>query len=76
MAQRFAREAGYDIMIYYPKYAKYGKPATFIRNEHIVRDSDIVLAFYSKGRYQIGGTANSASWARKLEIPLVEFEEE
>ncbi len=76
MAQRFAKAHGFDIMIRYPKYQVYGKPATFIRNEKIARDSDLVLAFYQPGRFQQGGTANTASWARKLGIQLMEFEEE
>lgn len=76
MAQRYAKEFGYDIQIKYPKYARYGRGATFIRNERIVRASDLVLAFYAKNSYQKGGTANSAEWARKLGIELHEFEEE
>jgi hypothetical protein len=76
MAQRYAKEFGYDIEIKYPKYARYGRSATFIRNERIVRASDVILAFYQKGRFQQGGTANSAGWARKLGIELHEFEEE
>jgi len=76
MAQRYAKENGYDILIHYPKYKKFGRPATFIRNEKIVRSSDLVIAFYRKGHFQEGGTANSASWARKLNIELHEYEEE
>lgn len=77
MAQRWAKENGYDISIKYPKIRKDGYPAAnFIRNKRIVAASDIVLAFYSKNRYQIGGTANSIEWARKLGIPFEEFEEE
>lgn len=75
MAQRFCKENGFDISIKYPKYRLYGKPATFIRNERIVANSDIVLAFYAKNRFQQGGTANSAEWARKLGKDLYEFEE-
>ncbi len=76
MAQRYAKAYGYDIQIKYPKYARNGKGATFIRNKVIVENSDVVLAFYQKGRFQVGGTANSAQWARKLDIELHEFEEE
>jgi hypothetical protein len=76
MAQRFCKENGFDIHIRYPKYKVHGKPATFIRNERIVRNSELVLAFYAKGRFQQGGTANSASWARKLGIELYEYEED
>lgn len=76
MAQRYAKEFGYNMHIYYPKYARYGKPATFIRNKIIVEHSDLVLAFYQKGRFQQGGTANTAKWARELGVELHEFEEE
>lgn len=76
MAQRYAKAYGYDMQIKYPKYARNGKGAAFIRNKVIVENSDIVLAFYVKGRFQEGGTANSAMWARKLDIELHEFEEE
>lgn len=76
MAQRFAKEQGFDIRIKYPKYRLFGAPATFIRNEKIVEDSDLVVAFYAKGRFQQGGTSNSAKWARQLDKPLYEFEEE
>jgi len=76
MAQRFCKENGYDISIKYPKYKKYGKPATFIRNKLIAENSDLVVAFYQKGRFQQGGTSNTIKWARELEIPYLEFEEE
>ena len=76
MAQRYAKEYGYNFHIYYPKYRKFGKPATFIRNKEIVENADIILAFYQKGRFQEGGTANTAKWARELGRPLFEFEED
>lgn len=76
MAQRFCKEHGFDLSIKYPKYRLFGRPATFIRNEKIVAASDIVVAFYRKGHFREGGTANSAEWARKLGKPLYEFEEE
>lgn len=76
MAQRYAKENGYNIMIYYPRYRLFGKGATFIRNKLIAEHADIVLAFYQKGRFQMGGTANTAKHARDLGVPLYEFEEE
>lgn len=76
MAQRFAKEYGYNIYIIYPKYHIYGKSATFIRNKEIVKNSNIVVAFYQKGRFKQGGTANTALWAAKLNVPLYEYEEE
>lgn len=76
MAQRFAKEYGYDISIKYPKYWKYGKPATFIRNKAIAENSDIVVAFYQKGRFQQGGTSNTIKWAKELGVPYLEYEED
>lgn len=75
MAQRYAKENGYTIHIYYPRW-EHGNSAGFIRNRRIVENSDLVLAFYSTGRFQQGGTANTIEWAKKLEVPYHEFEEE
>lgn len=76
MAQRYAKEEGFNIHIYYPKYARYRMGATFKRNKEIVENSELVLAFYVKGRFQQGGTANTAKWARELGVELREYEEE
>jgi len=75
MAQRYAKDRGFRIDIIYPDYAHYGRGAAFIRNKEIVEHSDRVLAFYAKGKYQQGGTANTAEWARKLGKALEEYEE-
>lgn len=75
-AQRYARENGFMILIIYPDYAQFGRPSTFIRNKVIAENSDIILAFYQKGRFKVGGTANTAEWARKLGVELIEYEEE
>jgi predicted Rossmann fold nucleotide-binding protein DprA/Smf involved in DNA uptake len=63
-------------MIFYPKYSLLGSGATFARNRHIVENSDLVLIFYAKGQFQQGGSANTASCARKLGVTLREYEEE
>lgn len=76
MAQRYAKENGLRITIIYPNFARFGPPATFIRNKEIVEESTHVLVFYAKGRFRQGGSANAASWAEKLKVPLREFEEE
>lgn len=75
-AQRYAKEKGLRILIVYPDFAQFGKPATFIRNKDIAEESDVVLCFYRKGHFQEGGTANTAKWARDLGKELLEFEEE
>lgn len=78
-AQRWARETGRTIIIHYPLWRPggvYDAGAGFKRNEKIVESADLVIAFYEKGRFQQGGTANTAEWARRLNVPLHEFEEE
>ena len=75
MAQRYAKEHGLRILIIYPDYAHYGRGATFVRNKEIVEESDEIIAFYARGRFQEGGTKNTAEWASKLGKPLVEIEE-
>ncbi len=77
MAQRLAKEEGYDFHICYPKSKVHGWPSSaFKRNTRIVERADLVLAFYSKDRYQIGGTADTAEKARQMNVPLIEFREE
>jgi hypothetical protein len=76
MGQRYAKETGRNIYICYPNYLRLGRGATFARNKTIAENSDEVLAFYQNGRFQLGGTANTIDWCRKLNIPFQEFEEE
>lgn len=83
MAQRYAKENGIPILVIYPRWhpikggeKTYDAGAGLKRNKVIVENSDVVLAFYQKDRFQQGGTANTATWARKLDVPLYEFEEE
>ena len=74
MAQRWAKDHGHAIHIYYPRWEN-GRSAGFVRNKRIVENSDLVLAFYSTGNFAKGGTANTAHWARELNVKLIEFEE-
>lgn len=74
MAQRYAKEHGFPIYIFYPRW-EHGKSAGFQRNKRIVEHADLVAAFYAKGRFQQGGTLNTAQWSNKLGIKLIEIEE-
>ena len=76
MAYRYAKEHGLDILVCLPNWNRHGKGAGFIRNRRIAKNADLVLAFYQKGRFQEGGTANTAKHARDLGIELREYEEE
>lgn len=74
MAQRWAKENGFSILIHYPDYQRFGKGATFARNKTIAEDSDIIFAFYSRGRFKLGGTRNTIEWAQKLNKGYQEYE--
>lgn len=76
MAQRYAKERGHDILVCYPRYRRFGRGATFIRNKRIVEHSDLVLAFYSKGRKGLGGTRNTIDHCIAMSKPYFEYEEE
>jgi hypothetical protein len=54
--------------IYEPDWKKYGKVAGFIRNNEIVRNCDIVVAFWD-GRSK--GTKHSIQLARYLNKPCI-----
>lgn len=75
MAQRWAKENGHAIMIYYPNYKRYTSGAPFVRNKQIAEDSDFIFAFYARGSMSQGGTRNTIEWAIKLGKPFIEIEE-
>lgn len=75
MAQRFAKEEGRVIHIYYPNW-RLGRSAGFERNQRIVENSDLVVAFYARHHYRAGGTGNTVSAALREDLEVMEFEEE
>ena len=62
-AHRYAVENGVDYVEYLPDYARYGRRAPLLRNEQIVKNADVVLAFWD-GRSR--GTAYTIKYAQKL----------
>jgi len=75
-AQRYAKERGLRILVIYPDYVHDGRGGALIRNKYIVENSDRVYAFYAKGRFQQGGTANTIEWCKRLDVPYKEYEAE
>lgn len=75
MVQRFAKEEGRVIHIYYPNW-RLGRSAGFERNQRIVENSDLVIAFYARHHYREGGTSNTVATALRAELGVMEFEEE
>lgn len=62
LAEQYAKERGLNTIIYYPEWDKYGKKAGFLRNEKIVNDCDILVAFWNNVSR---GTKSSIDLARK-----------
>ena len=66
LAERFAKQHSFPMLIFRPDYKSYGKAAPIRRNREILEHSDMVIAFWdgaSKGtRYMIEN-------AEKLNIP-------
>lgn len=67
LGERYAEEKGYKTQIYLPEYDKYpGKVAPLKRNETIMKNSDMVVAFTNGS----SGTANALKHAEKLNLPI------
>ncbi len=47
LAELYAKEKNYKMLIFKPEWKRYGKGAGIIRNKEIVKNSDIVIAFKS-----------------------------
>ena len=62
-AEQFAKTLGLATIIHLPDWAKFGKSAGFRRNDLIVRDADMVLAFFADGP-RSPGTSNTVAQAK------------
>jgi len=74
LTQQYAKEYGLPILIFYPKWNRYGKKAGLLRNSKIIETADLVIAVVSpKSR----GTWDTINKARKKGIPveLIRIEE-
>ncbi len=69
LAQKYARDNGIPILIYYPDWEQYGKKAGLIRNTLIAEQSDIMIGF----REQMSmGTSHAIDYMRdSLNKPAV-----
>lgn len=75
LSQKWAKDRGKAALIFYPDWKGLGKQAGFIRNEHIIINSDKVIAFWD-GKSK--GTKNSIDKAESLgkELKIVLYEQE
>lgn len=68
MGERWAKENDIETIIFYPNWDKYGKKAGFIRNEDIIKNSDVVVACWNKISK---GTEHSIKLAKKYNKPCL-----
>ena len=70
LAERYAKERGLMLKVFYPEYNRYGKSAAFIRNAQIVEYAHLVIAFWDgKSR----GTADTIIKCWQLDKPVEIF---
>ena len=67
LGEMWATENGKMTLIYKPEWDKYGKRAGFIRNQDIVKNSDLVVAFWDGSSK---GTKSSIDLCTKFGIPV------
>lgn len=68
LGARYARESGLKLTEFLPDWNRFGKRAGFIRNQDIIENCDVVLAFWSGVSK---GTGNSLSIAKRLKKDTV-----
>ncbi len=67
LSERFAKEFDISTKIFPAQWSLHGRAAGFIRNEDIVKNSQVLLAFWNGSK----GTQNSISIAKRLKIETI-----
>ena len=67
LATQFATEMGIPLLVFKPDYQKYGRGATLIRNTQIIKNAEVVFAFWDG---ESKGTKDSITKAKKLQKEL------
>lgn len=62
LGEKYANENGIEKIIHYPDWDKHGRGAGFVRNQLIIDDCDVVIAFWDG---ESKGTKNSIEKAEK-----------
>lgn len=72
LAEQFANDYWCELIVHPAEWEKYGKQAGFLRNIDIVKDSDIIFAFWD-GKSK--GTKHSIDLANKMgkEIRIINY---
>lgn len=69
-AREYALERGLKLTEFLPEYSRYGRSAPLKRNNTIIENADIVLAFWDGGSR---GTEYVIAKCKKQNIPVVVF---
>ena len=69
LAAAIARAIGLPLIEHPPDWDKHGKAAGFVRNQLIVQDADVLVAFFGPGD-ETKGTNHTIRMARKKRIPV------
>lgn len=68
LGANYAEDNSIPTIIHLPNWALHGRSAGFVRNEYIIRDCDVVLAFWDgKSR----GTKDSLDHAKQYKKPTI-----
>ena len=62
LAEKWAKENHIEVLIFLPEWDKYGKKAGYLRNEDIIKNCDVALAFWDEVSK---GTLSSINLAKK-----------
>ena len=68
IAERYASEHGISITVYLADWTRYGRGAGMIRNNLIIADADVVIAFWDGDSK---GTKNSIELAHKADKQVI-----
>lgn len=68
LGEQWTKENNIETLIFYPDWKKYGKKAGFLRNEDIIKNSDVVVAFWNGSSK---GTKHSIDLAKKQKKPCL-----
>jgi hypothetical protein len=74
LAEDIARSEGIPTVIHLPEWDRLGRSAGFQRNQLIVRDADLVLAFYAPGPLS-RGTSHTVALAKAAGKPVHVYHE-
>lgn len=67
IAEQYAKSCGIETLIIRPNYEKYGRSAPIRRNDMIVDNADVVLAFWDGSSH---GTKYTIDYAKRMGKPV------